>query len=128
MALSGYKRQPADQTYPGFGPPGTLGGPLLSVRPATPSDRRDKIKLVPANTAGGCRGLSFRPRSGFKGSTGSLVRSHNSLLHSRNSLVHSRNNPQRGSSNWVATSTGTDCTHSARFDLTRGRSLQRRDC
>src|SRR5262249_62039323 len=29
---------------------------------------------------------------------------------------------------WVATSTGTDCTHSARFDLTRGRSLQRRDC
>jgi hypothetical protein len=65
------------------------------------------------------RGLSFRARSGFKGSTGSLVRSRNSLLHSRNSPVQSRNmtdsRSRNGDSNSVATGTRTDCTHSARF-------------
>src|SRR5262249_42382468 len=48
--------------------------------------------------------------------------------HSRNTIhSRSRNSPNRGS-NSVATSTGTDCTHSARFGLGRGRSLQPRDC
>jgi len=65
------------------------------------------------------RGLSFRSRSDFKGSTGSLVRSRNSLLHSRNSPVQSRNmtdsRSRNGDSNSVATGTRTDCTHSARF-------------
>ena len=78
------------------------------------------------------RGLSFRPRSGFKGSTGSLVRSRNSLLHSRNSPVQSRNmtdsRSRNGDSNSVATGTRTDCTHSARFGPAWDRSLQRRDC
>jgi len=39
----------AKQTHPGFGSPGTLSGPLLSVRP---------IKLV--HWPGGSRGLGFR--------------------------------------------------------------------
>ena len=86
-------------------------------------DARWPFAFCAANQAGSpaWRFQRFRlpARSGFKGSTGSLVRSRNSLLHSRNSLVHSRNTTdsrsRNGDSNSVATGTRTDCTHSARF-------------